>query len=272
MRLPRIPPRVSNCLSPFSSPFHCPPGQHFRVWCWLPVTLLLVDGSAKLKNLTRLMPASLRYWMVRRMVTAGSWDATAALDELVVATFFALPPPADGTLSLIGDKTLQQKSGKKQPLARKTRRNEFARSVFGQEIVLLLAQWGRLRLPVACEVLDPNRKGHPNLLFRQLLRRFRPPAWCQRVVVVADAGFASKPNLRLIQRLQWRFVFAFARTWNLEDGTQLRDWAKSLPKTQDRRIASDTPDQRRRDDWGFVRRAQLKPVGEVTVLLSKSRR
>ena len=67
------------------------------------MTLLLVDGSAKLKNLTRLMPASLRYWTVRRMVNAGYWDASAALDDLVVATFFSLPPPADGTLYLIGE-------------------------------------------------------------------------------------------------------------------------------------------------------------------------
>ncbi len=43
MRLQRIPQRGSNCLSPFSSHFNCPQGQHFRVWCWLLVTLLLVD-------------------------------------------------------------------------------------------------------------------------------------------------------------------------------------------------------------------------------------
>src|SRR5262249_16892549 len=96
MRLPRIPPRVSNCLSPFSTPFHCPPGQHFRVWCWLLVTLLLVDGSAKLKNLTRLIPASLRYWTVRRMVTPDlgtprppstnwSWPPSLRRDHLLPA-------------------------------------------------------------------------------------------------------------------------------------------------------------------------------------------
>jgi hypothetical protein len=34
------------------------------------LTLLLVNGSAKLKNLTRLMPGSSRYWTVRRMVNA----------------------------------------------------------------------------------------------------------------------------------------------------------------------------------------------------------
>jgi hypothetical protein len=45
-----------------------------------------------------------------------------------------------------------------------------------------------------------------------MLRRFKAPSRCKRVVVLADAGFASRANLRLIQRLGWRFVFALART------------------------------------------------------------
>jgi transposase len=127
-------------------------------------------------------------------------------------------------------------------------------------------------VPVSCDVLDPKRKRQQNILFRKMLRRFRPPAWCRRVVVVADAGFASKSNLRLIQRLEWGFVFAFARSWKLEDGTHLRDLATYLPKIRYRRIASYTPDQRRRDYWVFVRSARLKTVGDVTVILSKRRR
>jgi hypothetical protein len=37
-------------------------------------------------------------------------------------------------------------------------------------------------------------------------------------------------------------------------------------------VASSTPDQRRRDYWVFVRRAEWKLLGDVTVLLSKKRR
>lgn len=272
MRLPRIPQRVSTCLFPFSAHFTCPQGAHFRVWCWLLVTLLLVDGSAQLKNLTRYMPESLRYWTVRRMVIAGYWDASALFHDLALAALRSLPPPADGRLHLIADKTIKQKSGQKLPLAHKTRMNQYARYVFGLEVVLLIAQWGRLRVPLACELIDPKRKGHQNILFRQMLRRIQPPAWCREVVVLADAGFASKPNLRLSLQREWKFVFALARTWKLEDGTHLKDLATYLPRQRYRRIASYTPDQRRRDYWVFVRRAKLKTLGDVTILLSKRRR
>src|SRR5204863_8156765 len=105
MRLQRIPQRVSNCLSPFSSHFTCPQGQHYRVWCWLLVALLLQQGAASLKNLSRLMPVSLRYWTVLRMVKAGYWDASALIDEMALAVFATLPPSPDRTISLIGDKT-----------------------------------------------------------------------------------------------------------------------------------------------------------------------
>ena len=273
MRLRRIPQRVSNCLSPFSSNFYCPQGQHFRVWCWLLVTLLLVDGSARLKNLTRLMPASLRYWTVRRMVNAGYWNGSAAFDELVVATFFALPPPTDGTLYLIGDKTIKQKSGKKQPLAHKTRMNEFARYVFGQEIVLLIAQWGRLRVPVSCEMLDPKRKGHQNILFRQMLRRFRPPAWCRQrsrgggCRLCLQAQFADDPAIGVAFRLRFRTHLETGRRHTSARPGQIFAQVAVIEGSLLTR-----PIKRRRDYWVFVRRAQLKTVGDVTVILSKRRR
>jgi hypothetical protein len=57
----RIPQRVSNCLFPFSSHFKCPQGQHFRLRRWLLVTLAIGQRQAKLKDLTRMMPRSVRY-------------------------------------------------------------------------------------------------------------------------------------------------------------------------------------------------------------------
>jgi len=48
--------------------------------------------------------------------------------------------------------------------------------------------------------------------------------------VIADAGFASKENLRLIKEHDWRYVFGLARTWKFEDGTHLKDLANHLPR------------------------------------------
>jgi Transposase DDE domain len=273
MLLSRIPQQVSNCLAPLSSHFKTrPQGQHFRILCWLLVMLILVQGSATLKNLTRHLPPCLHYWTVLRMIKAGYWDATTLITELAQATLYSVPPPADGVLYLVGDKTISGKTGEKQPLAAYTRMNGYQQFTFGISLVLLIGQWGRFRIPLACAVLNPKKKGDQNIQFRQMLRQFEPPSWADQVIVVADAGFASKDNLRLIIRKQWYFVFAISRTWKLADGTHLRDLANHLPKSNYRRVASYKPDQRRKDYWVFARRARLKTLGDVTILLSKQRR
>jgi hypothetical protein len=219
-----------------------------------------------------MMPRTVRYWTIRRFVQAGYWDASALIDELAQAALMTLPPPADATIYLIGDLTLKEKSGRRMPLVHKTRMNHYSSYIFGLELVLLIAQWGRFRVPVACDVLTPKRKGHRNILFRQMLRKFRPPSWCQRVVVLADAGFASKANFRLIARKGWFYVFSLPRSWKLVDGPHLKSLAQHLPKARYRRVASYTPERRRRDYWVYLRRAQLKVLGDVTLLLSKRRR
>ena len=206
------------------------------------------------------------------MVIAGYWDVSAVFHDLAQAALLTLPPPADGRLHLIADKTIKPKSGKKQPFARKTRMDEYSPYIFGLEVVLLIAQWGRFRVPLDCELIDPKRKGHQNILFRKMLRRLRPPAWSREVIVLADAGFASRQNLRSILRREWKFVFGLSRTWKLADGAQLKDLATYLPKKRYRRVASYTPEKRRRDYWVFVRRAKLNILGDVTILLSKRRR
>ena len=58
-------------------------------------------------------------------------------------------------------------------------------------------------------VLEVERGvGHHNILLRQMLKDFVPPAWVQRVVVVADAGFAANATLRLISDKHSTDVFA----------------------------------------------------------------
>src|SRR3954467_1198451 len=269
----RIPQRVRTALAPLSAYFRaCPQGRHFCLLGWLLTTLLLSQGAATLKQLVRLMPRRLPYWSLLRLLRAGYWDAADLLAELARTVLATLPPPADGTLYLIADTTLRGKAGRKQPLAHRTRLNQHEPFVFGHSVLLVLAHWGRLRIPIGAVVLDPKRKSQQNIPWRRLLRQFQPPAWCQRVLVIADAGFASKANLRAIQRRGWCYVTCLPRSWKLSDGTHLRDLARHLPKSRYHRVASHTPDRRRRDYWVYLRRAELKLLGDVTVLLSKKRR
>jgi Transposase DDE domain len=273
MLLSRIPQRVATALAPLSPSFRfCPQGQHFRILCWLLVALILAQGSATLKQLTRALPRRLYYWTVLRMVRARYWNAAELIPLLASSVLALLPPPADATLYLLADTTLLGRTGKKQPWAHYTRLTEFEKFTFAHSVLLLVVHWGRLRIPVGTVVLDPKRKGQQNLQLRRFLRQFQPPAWCRRVVVLADAGFASKANLQAVQRRGWSYVVCLPRTWKLADGTHLRDLARHLPKARYHRVASSTPDQRRRDYWVFVRRAELKLLGDVTVLLSKKRR
>lgn len=272
MRLRRIPQRVSNCLSPLSVSLNCPQGQHFRVFCWLLVTLIVMQGSATLKALTRLMPCSLRYWTVLRLVRAGYWDASALIEQLSDTVLYCLPPPADGLLHLTADTTVNEKTGEQQPLARKTRTNQYAPYVFGQSLVLLIAQWGRLRVPVAAALIDPQIKGHQNVLFRQMVEKFAPPNWAVEIVVEADAGYAAKATLKLIAAKGYGYVFGLARTWKLADGSYVSKITRHTPKSCYQRFASYKPDGRRKDYWVFRRQARVEHLGDVTLLLSKSRR
>jgi hypothetical protein len=137
------------------------------------------------------------------MLRSGYWDAASLVDEVSMATLATLPPPADGVLHLTGDSTITPRTGEQQPLARKTRTNEYAPYVFGQALVLMIAQWGRYRVPVKAAVLDPQIPGQQNLLFRQMLQDFVPPVGVKAVVVEADAAFAAKATLKLITEQGW---------------------------------------------------------------------
>jgi Transposase DDE domain len=271
MRLSRIPQRVSNSLAPLAASFPCPQGQHFRVFCWLLVTLIVIEGGARLKALTRLMPRTLAYWTVLRMMRSGYWDAAVLVEELSGATLATLPPPADGVLHLTGDSTVTERTGEQQPLARKTRTNEYAPYVFGQALVLVIAQWGRVRVPMRAAVVDPQIKGHQNLLFRQMVKDFVPPAWVKAVIVEADAAFAAKATLKSIADRGWGYVFGLARTWKLADGTHLRALARHTTHACYQRYVAHKPDGRRKCYWVFRRTACVRHLGQVTILLSKRR-
>jgi hypothetical protein len=267
-----IPTKVYRVLYPCKKHFRCAQAQHFLVFCWLIVALIRTPGKGTLKGLRPYLPAKLPYWTTVRMVRSAQWDAQAVLTDVAATTLRSLPPPTDGVLYLIGDSTLKPKRGRKPPLGRFTRHGEQEPYLFGFELVLLIASWDRLRVPVALGLIDPQRRGHQNILFRQMLKDFVPPAWVRQVVVVADAGFAANETLRLITAQNYTYVFAMPRTRKFTDGRYLRDLVHHLPKSCYSRRASHTPDGRRRDYWVFTRRATLHQLGDVTIVLSKKRR
>ena len=80
-----------------------------------------------------------------------------------------------------------------------------------------------------------------------MLVRFRRPSWAEMVVVVADAAFASKATIPLIQRRGDGFVMALARTWCFENGHALKDLVTHVPKKHDRRcwLPLEEPGRRR---------------------------
>jgi hypothetical protein len=212
--IPRI---VYQVLYPCKRHFRCAHAQHFLVFCWLLIALIRAPDKGTLKGLRPYLPSKLHYWTTVRMVRLGQRDAQAVLTDLAAATLRSLPPPSDGVLYLIGDSTLKPKRGRKHPLGHFTRHGAHEPYMFGFELLVLIASWDRFRAPVAVGLIDPQCRGHQNILFRQMLKAFVSPAWVRQVVVVADAGFAANETLRLITAHKYAYVFAMPRTRKFPD-------------------------------------------------------
>src|SRR4051812_3582781 len=152
-----IPGKIYDFLHRFKVHFRCPQGHHFQLFCWLLVMLLVDQGKGTLKQLSHLMPQRIKYWALMRMVRSGYWDERLLISDIGSDVLRTLPPASDRVLHLIGDTTLKGKRGKKHPVGRKARWNNYARYTFGFEMVLLIASWDHFRVPVAIRVVDPRR-------------------------------------------------------------------------------------------------------------------
>jgi hypothetical protein len=274
IRMTRLPEEVARLLVPLKPYFSY---RHYLVFCWLLVAHLVCYEKATLQGLARYLPSHIAAWHLRRLVAAGRWQWEQVLEWLVSQALSAFPPPRDGVLYLVVDSTLKGKRTKQNPLAKKSRLNEYAPYTFGLHVVILIAQWEVYRVPLAFRLVKP--KGSPgyqseNALFRAMLQEVILPAWCKTVVVVADAAYPSRANLQAIQARHWFFVIAFPRTWKLANGQHLRDLVPHLPIHHYRqvRVPSVVPTTRRRVFWTFAKRAELRQVGDVTVVLSRRRR
>ena len=198
----RLPRQGYQVLYPFKRHFRCVQAQHFLVFCWLVLALMRAPGQGTLKGLRPYLPATLPDWTPVRMVRSGQWDAPAVLTDRATAPLRALPPPADGVLYLRGDRTLTPQRGRTPPWGHFTRHGEYEPALFGFELVLWSARWDRCRVPIAVGLIEPQCRGHQNLLLRQRLKTFVPPAWVRQVGVVADAGLAANETWRRLTQHQ----------------------------------------------------------------------
>lgn len=267
-----LPRTVYDFLYPFKPLFRCSQARHFVIFCWLLVAIIRDPGAGTLKGLCPYLPPHLSYWALIRMLRSGKWEAQAVMHGMADKVLRSLPPPADGRLYLIVDTTHKSKRGKQHPLGHLTRQSKSSPYFFGFGMVVLVASWNGFRIPVQVATIDPERKGHQNILFRQMLRDFEPPAWVREIVVLGDAGYPANATLKLIEKLGWTYVFAMPRTRKFTNGKHLRDLVQHLPKSLYRRRATYKPDDRRQDYWVFMRHAELHQLGDVTIVLSKKRR
>ena len=267
-----LPRNVYDFLYPFKPLFRCSQARHFVIFCWLLVALIRDPGAGTLKGLCPYLPPHLSYWVLIRMLRSGKWDAQAVMNGMADKVLRSLPPAADGRLYLIGDTTHKPKRGQKHPLGEVTRQSKSSPHVFGFGMVVLVASWNGFRIPIRIATLDPERKGHQNIVFRQMLRDFEVPSWVREIVVLGDAGYPANETLKLIEELGWRYVFAMPRNRKFTNGKYVRDLVQSLPKSRYRRRATTKPDGKRHDYWVYLRHAELHELGDVTIVLAKKRR
>jgi hypothetical protein len=267
-----LPRTVYDFLYPFKPLFRCSQARHFVIFCWLLVAIIRDPGVGTLKGLCPYLPPHLSYWALIRMLRSGKWNAQAVMNGMADKVLRSLPPAADGKLYLIGDTTHKPKRGKKHPLGQVTRQSNSSPHVFGFGMVVLVASWNGFRIPIQIATIDPERKGHQNILFRQMLRDFEAPSWVREIVVLGDAGYPANDTLKLIEEMGWTYVFAMPRTRKFTNGKHVRDMVQHLPKSRYRRRATYKPDGRRQDYWVYMRHAELHQLGDVTIVLSKKRR
>jgi hypothetical protein len=97
--------------------------------------------------------------------------------------------------------------------------------------------------------------------------------WCQEVVVVADAAYASQAHLARTQALGYWYIFALPRTGKFTHGKALNALVTHLPRWWYAQISISTVNgQRRRTFWVSAKRVRLRHRGAVTVVLSTCRR
>jgi hypothetical protein len=260
--------------------------NHKTTFMWLTFLIALGVGNHKLKSMGQYGSHYVAEYRFRRILTAGYWSLHFILIWLANEVIHKLPKPENHTIYLVADGSKKEKRGKKNIFNQKGKIRSNHGWFFGVKFVVLMIQWGNFRIPVDFEVL--YKKGHEKYLnenqaFRKMIARFQVPKGIQHVIVLADAGFASKENLKFLGTLReqkckhtsvlWSYVVAFAKTWKLENGQELKNIAQHTKRScyKQFRIPS-INGNKQRSYWAFAKQASLRHIGDVTIVFSKVRR
>jgi hypothetical protein len=123
IRITRVPEEVTHLLAPLKPYFSYRP---LLIFCWLLVAPLSCFEKATRQGLARYIPGHIAAWHLRRLLAGGRWQWLVVQEWLVCQALAAFPPPRDGVLYLVVDSTLKGKRSNQNPLAKKTRLNEYA--------------------------------------------------------------------------------------------------------------------------------------------------
>jgi hypothetical protein len=166
-------------------------GRHRLIFCWLIFLQAVHPGRKTLAEMARWTPATITAWRFGRVLKAAYWNVHLLVSWLAQDLLAALPPPANGVLSLFGDGSHADKRGTKNPVAQKGRKSKHHPWFFGLRFVLLMAAWDSYRLPVGFRLILPKRHAgyrSENALFREMVGEFVPPSWAKLVIVGGDAA------------------------------------------------------------------------------------
>lgn len=250
--------------------------EHFLTFSWLLLIIMLNQGSGNLAQIKTYMPLS--YELLTRFLSSSYWNTSNLWEHMLSLVLDRIPAPKDGICYVIADATDAPKRSKCNPYAKKGKKSKNSPWLFGLHILVVSIHWSHWRIPVAFKLVKPKSSSeyiNENELLRGLLPKVKIllPKWTKKVIFLADSAYASKANFKCLEKLEWFYVISCAKTWNLADGTPLKDKLIKLQKNQFKGtwITSDNGKKRR---FFHVRKEYLKlnELGDVTVVFSKTRR
>jgi len=258
-------------------------GRHLLIFYWLVFLQATVPGKKTLKELSHWSPFHVPEWRFRRLLKAGYWTIEIIISWFAMEVMNSFPPPKDGIIYLVGDSSHKNKRGKNNPVVQKGRESNNKPWFFGIRFVLLMAAWNVYRIPFSFKIILP--KDHKeykkeNALFRQMVRNFTPPFWAGTIIVLGDAAYGSRDNIKMVKeknrsdnQRNWFYVFAVARTWKTENNKKIKDLITYLPKKFYKRTwITSLTGRKRKVFWVFAKNICLRHAGDVTIVLTKKGR